>query len=65
MPKMKKYKLTHFCPKDQVTANRLKNYLLNVGLDLKIFGQPLGRLISKLQKFKIDNNSTVDNKQDP
>ena len=65
MPKMKKYQLTHFCPNDPAIANRLKNYLLNVGLNLKIFGKPLGRLIFNLPNIKIENNATVDNKQDP
>ena len=65
MPKMKKYQLTHFCPNDQAIANHLKNYLLNVGLNLKIFGEPLERLIFRLPNIKIENTSTVDNKQDP
>ena len=65
MPKMKKYQMTHFCPNDQAIANRLKNYLLNVGLNLKIFGEPLGRLIFRLPNIKIENTSTVENKQDP
>ena len=72
---MKKYQLTQFCPNDQAIENRLRDYLLMVGLNLKTFGQPLGRInleiqkslgrmISKLQNFRI-HNSTLDNKQDP
>ena len=57
--------MTHFCPNDQAIANRLKNYLLNVGLNLKIFSEPLGRLIFRLPNIKIENTSTVENKQDP
>ena len=65
MPKMKKYQLIHFCPGDHVVANRLENYLLNVGLNLKIFGQPLGRIISAVQESSIQSNSTAKKEQDP
>ena len=60
MPKMNKYQLTYFCPKDKATRHRLENYLIDVGLYLKLseaFGHPLKRSF-KVEKSSVEKNTS-------
>ena len=67
MPKMNKYQLTNFCPEDKATAHRLENYLIDVGLYLKLseaFGHPLKRSF-KVEKPSVEENSSDVGKEKP
>ena len=63
MPKMDKYQLTQFCPEDKATGHRLENYLIDVGLYLKLseaFGHPLERSF-KVEKPSVGTEKPYDN----
>ena len=67
MPKMNKYQLTNFCPEDKATAHRLENYLIDVGLYLKLseaFGHPLKRSF-KVEKPSVEENLSDVGKEKP
>ena len=63
MPKMNRYQLTQFCPEDKATVHRLENYLIDVGLYLKLseaFGHPLKRSF-KVEKSSVEKSSVEKN----
>ena len=64
MPINGKYQLKQFCSNDNATAKRLENYLLNVGLNIKIFGKPLG-IVYNQEKSKVEKNSTNTEDEEP